>query len=124
MSAWDEALDASVCSELFFEDASEQFRALQELVGEWQEIRSVSTDTADDVDKAQSMRRITQAATAHAIQVRCIPIAFISIVAFEIEKFKRTGLAQPNVPSFPTAWRVRKPIRFTAARCRDTSSNK
>ena len=50
MSAWDEAVDVSAHPELFFEDASENLRALQELVGEWQELRSVSTDTADDLE--------------------------------------------------------------------------
>ena len=74
MSAWDEA--AAATTENFFEDASEHFRALQELVGEWQEVTSISPLDAADVDdesKAHSMQRITMATNAHATQVlRCI----------------------------------------------------
>ena len=72
MSAWDEAMAVTTQPECFFEDASEHFRALQELVGEWQEITSISTlDTAhmDDESKAHSMQRIAIASNEHATQV-------------------------------------------------------
>ena len=74
MSAWDEAAAAATTTqpENFFEDASEHFRALQELVGEWQEVTSISPLDAADVDdesKAHSMQRITMATNAHATQV-------------------------------------------------------
>ena len=118
MSAWDEAVDVSAHPELFFEDASENLRALQELVGEWQELRSVSTDTADDGSKVQSMERITQAANAHAIQVRC------TYYFSENDTYISNCYANSNASSFRTVYCVRKPILSIVVRYRDKSLNK
>ena len=88
MSAWDE-LAASTQTESFFEDASEHFRVLQELVGEWQEIMSISADAvfAEEETKAQSLQRITQATSAHAAQVQCACLNFSLLFSCITMKF-------------------------------------